>query len=293
MDYKRASNEELERLVNSKDGEAVCELGERCLRGTGGHEVNLTRAYQLFHKGEKMGLIRAYVGLGEMYQKGLFFAQNERLAREYYQKAGIPYHVESSTSSKSSETSSSDLVENVIKDTDIKSKLDDAENARKGEDYGRAKNLCYEILNATDQIRSGKLYYSGNGDVDELSIAANWILAYTAFNEQNYSKMEAHLAIDGVYALHPWGVYLAAVAHRITNSPPVVIEQDVQMLTSVKANQNLSQEERGDICDMLGELIAEGYGVKFGIRARAAKAYYGEAMNCGNVHGRQRYYEIN
>ena len=293
MDYEGASNEELECLVNRKDGEAVCELGERCLHGTGGHEVNLTRAYQLFHKGEKMGLPRAYAGLGEMYQKGLFFAKNERLAREYYQKAGISYPAEPSTFPEPPVPSLPQPAEDVIKAIDIKSKLDAAETARRGEDYGRAKNLCYKVLNATDQIRSGKLHYSGNRDVDEFSIAANWILAYTAFNEQNYSKMEDYLAMDGVYALHPWGVYLAAVAHRIINSPPVVSEQDVQLLIRVKENQNLSQEERGDICDMLGELVEEGYGVKSGINAKEAKTYYEEAMNCGNVHGRQRYYEIN
>lgn len=297
MDYKGASNEELERLVNSKDGEAICELGERCLHGTGGHEINLTRAYQLFHKGEKMGISRACAGLGEMYQKGLFFAPNERLAREYYQKAGIPYHLDSPTYQSaqisSGQTTTSGSVENVMKDTDIKSMLEAAETARGGKDYSRAKNMCNEVLNTIDQIRYGKLRYSGDRDVDEFSIAANWILAYTAFNEQDYSKMEEHLAVDGVYALHPWGVYLAAVAHRITNSPAIVIEQDVQMLINVKGNQNLSQEERGDICDMLGELVAEGYGVKFGIRAGAAKAYYEEAMNCGNVHAGQRYYEIN
>ena len=52
MDYKSLSEEELERLVVQKDGEAICELGERCMYGSCGHEINLTRAYQLFHKGE-------------------------------------------------------------------------------------------------------------------------------------------------------------------------------------------------------------------------------------------------
>lgn len=91
MDYSSISNEELERLVNNKDGDAICELGERCLYGKNGHKVNLTRAYQLFHKGEKMGLSRAYIGLGEMYRNGWYMAQNEQLARDYYSKAGTPY----------------------------------------------------------------------------------------------------------------------------------------------------------------------------------------------------------
>ena len=53
MNYQSISNEELEKMVANKDGEAICELGERFLYGKNGSPQNLTRAYQLFHKGEK------------------------------------------------------------------------------------------------------------------------------------------------------------------------------------------------------------------------------------------------
>lgn len=282
MDYRSASREELEHLANSKDGEAVCELGERYLYGRDGREVNVTKAYHLFHKGEEMGLPQAYVGLGEMYREGRFFAKNEGLAREYYKKAGVPYP---------DQTSQSDSVVHSITYTDIKSKLNAAEAARKGEDYGRTKTLCYEAIHTIEQIRSGKINYNGDGDVTDFLIEANWILAYTAFNEQDYSKMEDHMAFDGVYGRFPWSLYLAAAAHRIINSPRAVMEQDLQMLNMVKDNQNLSREERGDIWAMIGDLAADGYGAGSGISSKQARAYYEEAMNCGNQYGRERYYE--
>ena len=67
MDYKNATIEELESLVNQKDGEAICELGERCLYGRGGIAINPSKAYKMFHKGENIHMPRAYAGLGEMY----------------------------------------------------------------------------------------------------------------------------------------------------------------------------------------------------------------------------------
>lgn len=280
MDYKSASREELERLANSKDGEAICELGERYLYGTDGYEVNLTKAYRLFHRGETMGLARAYAGLGEMYQKGLYFARNENLAREYFDKAGIPYH------------GSTPPEPVTITYADIRSKLDAAESARKGESYGGAKNLCQEVVHTVEQIRSGAVRYSGNEDVTDFLIETNWILAYTAFNEQDYSKMEEHLAFDGVYGRFPWSLYLAAVAHRIVGVPSAVLEQDLQMLDRVKGNQNLSQAERGDVYAMIGDLVADGHGTGSGIKPKQAKAYYEEAMNCGNQYGRERYHEM-
>ena len=76
MDYSNLSNEELERLVGQGDGEAICELGERCLQAK-----NYTRAYQLFHKGEKQGLQRAYIGLGEMYKEGKYFMREAEQIR--------------------------------------------------------------------------------------------------------------------------------------------------------------------------------------------------------------------
>lgn len=277
MDYSNASNQELERLVSNKDGDAICELAERCMYGRGGHEVNLTRAYQLFHKGEKMGMSRAYIGLGEMYRNGIFFAKNENIAAEYFNKAGVPYPGG-----------------RVVPEPDIelKAKLVSAEKARAAENYNGARKLCNDVICAIHSIRSGTMSYHGNEDMDDLLIEANWILAYTSFNEQKYQEMENYLAVDGVLPLHPWGVYLTAVSHRILQSPPFAFEQDVQMLVTVKGNQNLSQEERGDVCSMLGDLITEGYGAGAGMESGMAKSFYQEAMNCGNEYARSRYYEL-
>lgn len=64
MDYQSISNEELEKMVANKDGEAICELGERFLYGKKWESPKSDKSIQLFHKGEKRGLARAYVGIG-------------------------------------------------------------------------------------------------------------------------------------------------------------------------------------------------------------------------------------
>lgn len=296
MDYSNASNQELEQLVSNKDGDAICELAERCMYGRGGHEVNLTRAYQLFHKGEKMGMSRAYVGLGEMYRNGIFFAKNENIAAEYFNKAGVPYPgdraVPESENIMANNVAENSVGNNQMPDIELKAKLVSAEKARAAENYKGARKLCNDVICAVHNIRSGTMSYHGNEDMDDLLIEANWILAYTSFNEQKYQEMENYLAVDGVLPLHPWGAYLTAVSHRILQSPPFAFEQDVQMLVTVKGNQNLSQEERGDVCSMLGDLIVEGYGAGAGMEAGMAKSIYEEAMHCGNEYARSRYYEL-
>lgn len=303
MDYSAASNEELERLVNNKDGDAICELGERCMYGTGGHEMNLTRAYQLFHRGEKMGLPRAYIGLGEMYRNGIRLAKNEDVAKQYYKKAGVPYPERESAlqQQKNSmfQTPSKiqfpgNLISEGITSAEIKSKLDSAEQARMGGDYCRAGILCMEVIGIAKDVLSGAVNYSGSGDVEDFLTEANWILAYAAFNEQNYLEMDHYLAFRGVLEAHPWGAYLKAAAHRSMQSPPALLEQDLQMMFAiVSGNRNLSQDERGDICAMIGDLITDGYGVNFGMESGMAKSYYEEAMNCGNEYAKERYQEIN
>lgn len=94
MDYKSITTEELERMIRQmgqKDGEALCELGERYLYGQNGTMANPTKAGRLFEKAEKLGEKRAYAGLAEMYHKGIFFIKNEDIAREYYAKAGMSF----------------------------------------------------------------------------------------------------------------------------------------------------------------------------------------------------------
>ena len=303
MDYSNVSNEELERLVNNKDGEAICELGERCMYGTGGHEVNLTRAYQLFHKGEKMGLSRAYIGLGEMYRNGVRLAKNEDVAKQYYQKAGVPYPERESALQQQKNSmfqtplkiqSSSNLIGEGVTYAELKLKFDSAEQARIGGDYGRTRTLCKEVIHVIENVLSGAINFSGNGSIEDLLTEAIWILAYAAFNEQNYLEMDHYLAFRGVLEAHPWGAYLKAVAHRSMQSPPTLLEQDLQMMLAiVNENRNLSQDERGDICAMIGDLISDGYGANFGMAAVMAKSYYEEAMNCDNGYAKERYQEIN
>lgn len=296
MDYASMSNEELEQLVNNKDADAICELGERCLYGTGGHEVNLTRAYQLFHKGEKMGLPRAYLGLGEMYRNGMRFAKNENLAREYYKKAGAPYPANTVAPQPQKAAAAMPVQPNFINAgvtyADIKLKIDSAEQARGNGDYGRARFLCNEVLHTVNDILSGAMNYSGSQNVRDLLTKANWILAYTAFNEQNYLELDNYLAANGVQESHPWGVYLSAIGHQNMQAPPSVIEQDLQMLIMVNNNQNLSQTERGDVCAMIGDLIFDGYGAMSGLTVEMAKFYYEEAMYCGNEYAKEVFQQL-
>lgn len=309
MDYTNLSNEELERLVNTKDGEAICELGERCMYGVRGHEVNLTRAYQLFHKGEKMGLAKAYIGLGEMYRNGIRFMKNEEIAREYYQKAGVPYpngsasvntmnnnvsQSERNTMSESrqsvnyTKTADDFTFENNnrvgISDLAIREKLNQAEGLRASDNYTQARTVCTEAIRMIESVNSGIVTYTGKEDVDDILIDAYWMMAYIAFNEQRYQEMENYLAKEGVQGLHPWGVYLAAVSHKVVQTPDIILEQDLQTLIMVSNNQNLSRQERGDVCVMIADLLMEGYGQSSGASPKMAKSYYEEAMNCGNEY---------
>ena len=91
MDYKSITTEELEQMIRQKgqkDGEALCELGERYLYGKNGTMANPTKAGRLFEKAEKLGEKRAYAGLAEMYHKGIFFIKMKILPGNIMQKPG-------------------------------------------------------------------------------------------------------------------------------------------------------------------------------------------------------------
>lgn len=320
MDYTNATNEELEQLVKQKDAEAICELAERCMNGTKGHPQNLTRAYQLFHKGEKMGLQKAYLGLATMYEHGIYFAKNINIANEYYQKAGgqpIPVQpayqkayeqptpvqstyqqVSEQQVSVQSATATSEnrkRLENAeqsrqqgIDTSQIKVKIELAENARVQENFSLTRKECNEAIKMLDDIESGIVSSWGTDDLDVLRIDAYWVLAFAAFNEQKISDMEKYLAKDGVQALHPWGAYLAAVVHRNMQSPDIVLQQDLQALIMVSQNPNLSVEEKGDICLMIGDLILSGIGENFGHTINVAHEYFIEAANCGSQYAKEQ-----
>lgn len=304
MDYSNATNEELERLVNQKDGEAICELGERCMYGTKGHERNLTRAYQLFHKGEKMSKTRAYLGLATMYEQGIYFAKNQKIANEYYQKAGgrpisssnptyRPDSISQGTDTPLTRTEYKAVYEEEpilqgIDTSQIKAKIELAENARVQENFSLTRKECNEAIKMLDDIESGIVSSRGTDDLDVLRIDAYWVLAFTAFNEQKNSDMEKYLAKDGVQALHPWGTYLVAVVHKNMQSPDIVLQQDLQALIMVSQNPNLSMEEKSDTCLMIGDLILSGIGEKFGCTIDTAYKYFNEAANCGNQYAKEQ-----
>lgn len=300
MDYQSISNEELEKMVTNKDGEAICELGERFLYGKNGSPQNLTRAYQLFHKGEKRGLARAYVGLGEMYRQGLLMVKNENLAREYYQKANVPYPNGTSMGAAAVYQEQEDTMPpiqevpvntntKVITDRDLAIRLDEAEKSREKGNYDYVKQICQEVFRNIAGVKNGIFTYQGNADIRDFEIQANWIMAFRAYNQQNYQEMETYLLRENVTGLYPWGWYLKATSDKIMHQPDIVIEQDLQSLIMVCQNKNLSQSERGDVNVMIADLIMEGYGKADGANEEMAKKHYLEAINCENDYAKEQY----
>lgn len=304
MDYSNATNEQLEQLVNNKDGYAICELAERCILGSKGHEKNLTRAYQLYHKGEKMGLNEAYKGLASMYEYGIYLARNQKLAAEYCNMAGIAYPPPNPLSlqmtpppnpgampnpgpspNQGPMPASGDAAAFIIADAE-KCNIS-AEEARKQGDYYRAKELCNNTINKLDAtLRRTDIIIRENekDEIDNLKINAYWTLAFTAYNEQQFADMDRYLAQDDVIALHPWGAYLKAIAHRITQAPQNVLQQDLQLLVAVSNNSRLAKEEKGDVCQMIGDLILDGIGNAFNYNRNNAYEYYKMAAECGNAY---------
>ena len=150
MDYKSITTEELERMIRQmgqKDGEALCELGERYLYGQNGTMANPTKAGRLFEKAEKLGEKRAYAGLAEMYHKGIFFIKNEDIAREYYAKAGMRFPQNEPPQPETSEPSQyvspgHQSAGSQITEMEILDLIRDAQNCREKEDYETAKRIC-------------------------------------------------------------------------------------------------------------------------------------------------------
>lgn len=295
MDYSNKSNEELLQLVNQKDGEAICELGERCLYGTKGHEKNLTKAYQMFHKAEKMGLEKGYLGLAYMYENGVYFAKNQKIADEYYQKAGgrqqrainssVKMEKEQIPTPKPAPIRTPVPPTTPHQDTEIPQKINRAEQARQQGNYTLAKTECHEVLKRLQDMENGFISASGTeDDVDEWRINTYWILAFTAFNEQNIPDLEEYMSKEGVLGLNPWGAYLIAVLHNNMSYSNIVLEQDLQTLLMVKNNMNMTTEQKGDVYAMIGDLISQGVGIGAGYQADDAYEYYREASNCGNEY---------
>lgn len=275
MDYKSAVTEELEQIIRQpngqKNGEVLCELGERYLYGTNNTKVNHMRAFQFFSKGEKLGEKRAYAALAEMYHNGILFPKNEDVAREYYMKAGIQPPAQS------------DNIEQRIE-----SCLNDAERYRQNEQYTDAKNICGSLLSQIDDIQTGKVNYQGSKSADELEAEVKWLLAYISYNEQRYDDMEQLLLQPYVLQRHPWGVYLMTIGHRVLQKDSSQIARDLQMLIQNSKSANMSMQEKGDTNLMIAELLSEGFANMVGMNPQDARAYYKEAANCGNAYAREQ-----
>ena len=65
-------------------------------------------------------------------------------------------------------------------------------------------------------------------------------------------------------------------------------EHDLQTLIMVSHNMNLTTEQRGDICAMIGDLIVQGVGAGAGHDINEAYQYYKEAADCGSSYAVER-----
>lgn len=296
MDYKSITTEELEQMVRQKgqkDGEALCELGERYLYGKNGTMANPTKAGRLFEKAEKLGEKRAYAGLAEMYHKGIFFIKNEDIAREYYAKAGMSFPQNEPPQPDPSEppqyvSPGHQSADSQIAEMEILDLIRDAKMCREKEDYETAKRICGSLLQQLNDIRVGQMGYQGGRSVDELEAEVKWVLAYVSYNEQRYDDMEQLLMQPQVLEKHPWGTYLIALGHRMQQSDNNQMSQDLQMLIQNSQNINLTREEKGDINVMIASLLSEGYGNAIGMSLQDAGMYYQEAANCGNEYAKEQ-----
>lgn len=296
MDYKSITTEELEQMIRQKgqkDGEALCELGERYLYGKNGTMANPTKAGRLFEKAEKLGEKRAYAGLAEMYHKGIFFIKNEDIAREYYAKAGMSFPQNEPPQPDPSEppqyvSPGHQSADSQIAEMEILDLIRDAKMCREKEDYETAKRICGSLLQQLNDIRVGQMGYQGGRSVDELEAEVKWVLAYVSYNEQRYDDMEQLLMQPQVLEKHPWGTYLIALGHRMQQSDNNQMSQDLQMLIQNSQNINLTMEEKGDINVMIASLLSEGYGNAIGMSLQDAGMYYQEAANCGNEYAKEQ-----
>ncbi len=297
MDYINMSNDELEVLVNKKDGEAICELAERYMYGKGGCEKNLTRAYQLLHKGEKLNLKRAYIYLGQMYENGIYFAKNEDLAKEYYAKAGYnPVKKKDQGEGGGTKTQQQQpiILEPIVYDMcvsldSINRNLSKLETLTEQGQLNTVKKACGDILNSLNEVQSGRMVCSGDGDVDVICADTYWILTHVAFIEQSVNEFENYLSMDGVIARHPWSAYLAVSMHINVVVTDNVLEQDLQTLLQVTdKNPNFTTSQKADAEMMIGNLIIHGYGRNSGCNHAMAYDYYNRAASKGNQYAKNQ-----
>ena len=295
MDYKNATNKQLEQLVMQKDYKAIHEMAERCRAGSKGQEKNLTRAAKLYHKGEKQGFVWAYEALGNMYEVGEYFAQNTEIANEYYKKVpgrqekvngqneSVQTQMEQEKTVVSGNKSSNQTESDSVDTNQIQQYLTNGEKNRQQENTAEAKNQANQARALINQVKAGKKL-TGGGDVQTLEVESCWLLAYTAFNESAWEEMSMYLEQPGVYALHPWGAYLLAMVHSSNGAPEMILEKDMQRMLDVSENPNLSMSEKGDIMGAIGDFYLRGLHSSNGDTLQLAYSYYVEAGKNGNSY---------
>ncbi|MCR5625213.1 MAG: hypothetical protein K6G11_08245 [Lachnospiraceae bacterium] len=292
MEYSNLSNEELENLVLEGDEDAIIELAGRYTYGTEGTEINYTRAYQLLHKGEKRGLKNAYIGIGELYRNGWFFAKNEELASKYYMKAGVDYPKDNNQSNTSSDSTSSDYMNNENYNSNNDSMAFDIEYLRNliasamnnmgNSDNSLSKKNIYKVFDYLSKFDNG-IDVKYEDEIDDIVLDANWILACIANEENDYEELCNRLQFEGVIGKYPFGMYLLAEYHDSCNLDSR--DEDINNLMMISENDNLSDYQKGMVFNKIGLLILS----QNRDNQEIAKPFFQRAIMYGDESAKQTY----
>lgn len=296
-DYSEKTAEELEALVYGKDMDATCELAQRCLHGTRGIIKNPTRAYLLYHKGEKRQHPGAYLGLAYMYENGIYFAKSQFLANEYYKKAGVASSSNNNVDSEVDivrEQITQNLVQSMTREeasavfiNQLRQTIQQAEVLRQQSRYLDAKNVLQTIRNDILSCHNEEISQSVKDEIDRLEIDCNWLSGFVNFNEQNFTEALQYFAMNGVAALYPWSVYLSSIIHQMQKVSSNVLVEDLKCLKEIQNNQNLSPQEKGDVLGMIAEIHMTGISDLEGDSRNCAYHYYSEAVKYGNQYAEE------
>lgn len=297
MSYEGLTNEQLENLVLQRDAEATLELANRCRTGSNGQEINLTRAYQLYHRCEKMNMIGAFKALGDMYANGEYVAQNMEIANEYYAKAGIPLVANevNDTSITNDVNSSNDFTQqptpNTIVDLDtIGAIIAAGETSRTNGDTASAFRQANEAINLINTAKNNGI---DPKSIHTLEMDAYWLMAFTSFNVSDYAEMEKYINIPGVTEKYPWGIYLCAIVHMSNGYPANVLEADLNKMLIYVESPLLKPDQIGDMYGMIADLYNQGVRTTDGNPKQLAKAYYEKAAAYGSTYAQSQLKNMN
>lgn len=317
MDYKNLTVEELEKLAVTRDVQALCELGRRYRFGVSGVEQNYTAAYRMYHKAEKLNDKEAFIALGQMYEKGEYFAKNKQLAQEYYSKASVStgvmnaeassqsvapkqefvsqtsptqsvYSTSSTTSTNSAEAnnSTSQTMQKSKEMSGEKDKQDIAQNLKQADTMraqGDITGAKLYVQQAVEQLNDYRGVIS-TADITELEAHVNWMYAYIAFNEQKYADFERYVFQNGVAEYFPWSTYLTTVVHRMLNANVAVLSQDAQRMINVLNNPRIEPHQLADVLGLLGDLCLMGISTADINPTEQAFGFYQNAADMGNQY---------